>query len=564
MPSITSWTRLEPRARAGDLRPALEAQVHDPLWALARQWQFGEFLGDDAGSPIWVRVRGYADRATRYRPGAATAEDYDPAVPLEAVVEREPEVGTDLRASAEAGQQLLRMLTAGGFSDAGTAIRQAYPLPAPTPDPAGPGGTDAVRRYLAVVGGRVPHAAEFAAEARATVPGGQLPARVQLAAARVAGTVAVVQRWLTWLGGRQLAVEPGREAWDAQRMEHRFAVGVDVGGTEVTLTAPEYRGGRLDWTDFTAGPAGGLGAKAARTPLTATTFPAPASFPGMPARRYWEFEDARASLGGVEAGPEELARMLLAEFATVFSNDWYVVPLDVPVGTLTTITSVVVADTFSSVVGGPTLLPAVGAGAGDGHWSLFRPSTTTGGRHPGLFLAPATAPGLDGEVLEEVLFARDEDANLAWAVERRVPDLVGAPLDRAGTGAAGVGGSASAPEVDPVEGALHYRVATTVPEHWVPMVPVEVRPGSVVLRRGHLSRRGPDGALRPAPALGRLLRPGAALDVREEEVPREGAEVSRAWQYARGADGRTYLWIGKRRRAGRGESASGLRFDVAE
>ena len=57
MPSITSWNRLEPRTRSPSLL-GIEARIHDPLWLLARQWQFGEFLGEDAGSPVSVRVRG--------------------------------------------------------------------------------------------------------------------------------------------------------------------------------------------------------------------------------------------------------------------------------------------------------------------------------------------------------------------------------------------------------------------------------------------------------------------------------------------------------------------------
>ena len=41
---------------AGDPRPGLEARVHDPLWLLGRQWQLGEFEGEDAGTPLTVRV----------------------------------------------------------------------------------------------------------------------------------------------------------------------------------------------------------------------------------------------------------------------------------------------------------------------------------------------------------------------------------------------------------------------------------------------------------------------------------------------------------------------------
>ncbi|MEV5434158.1 hypothetical protein [Streptomyces sp. NPDC052701] len=62
-------------------------------------------------------------------------------------------------------------------------------------------------------------------------------------------------------------------------------------------------------------------AAADRETLLSTVFPAPLRFPGMAARRYREFEDARVDLGGVEAAPPDLARMLAAEFATVYGNE---------------------------------------------------------------------------------------------------------------------------------------------------------------------------------------------------------------------------------------------------
>src|SRR5687767_1670217 len=91
MPSVTTWSRLEPRARSGDMRPSLEARIADPLWLLGRQWQVAEFHGDDAGSPIAVRARAESVLVSRYRAGTnGAAVDYSPARPLELVVEREP------------------------------------------------------------------------------------------------------------------------------------------------------------------------------------------------------------------------------------------------------------------------------------------------------------------------------------------------------------------------------------------------------------------------------------------------------------------------------------------
>ena len=48
-PTITVWNRLEGRPRSVDFGRSLRAEVRDALWMLTRQWQVGEFQGDDAG-----------------------------------------------------------------------------------------------------------------------------------------------------------------------------------------------------------------------------------------------------------------------------------------------------------------------------------------------------------------------------------------------------------------------------------------------------------------------------------------------------------------------------------
>ena len=45
---------MEPVSRGGDPGRGLAATVQDPFWMLARQRQFGELTGEDAGSPVQV------------------------------------------------------------------------------------------------------------------------------------------------------------------------------------------------------------------------------------------------------------------------------------------------------------------------------------------------------------------------------------------------------------------------------------------------------------------------------------------------------------------------------
>jgi hypothetical protein len=64
---------------------------------------------------------------------------------------------------------------------------------------------------------------------------------------------------------------------------------------------------------------------------------------------------------------------------------------------------------------------------------------------------------------------------------------------------------------------------------------------------------------------GTILREGASgaqLELYEEELPRTGIRVTRAYHLARWVDGSTHAWLGRAKRTGRGEGSSGLRFDV--
>ena len=65
MPSITSWSRIEPAPPGNDVAAGLAARTADALWLLARQWQVGEFQAEDGGTPIVARWRGHVVGPTR-------------------------------------------------------------------------------------------------------------------------------------------------------------------------------------------------------------------------------------------------------------------------------------------------------------------------------------------------------------------------------------------------------------------------------------------------------------------------------------------------------------------
>jgi hypothetical protein len=181
-----------------------------------------------------------------------------------------------------------------------------------------------------------------------------------------------------------------------------------------------------------------------------------------------------------------------------------------------------------------------------------------------LLIAPALAASLQGRDIEDVLLLRDEAANLAWAVERAVEGDDGRPADRAQAAHEAVGPAPPAPVPD----TLPYRLRTDPPPHWFPLLPQRAAASdpSMTFRLGALARVGPGPAtpLRPRGRLLAAMSNDPEITLREDEVPREGARVTRAYQLARWIDGGTYLWLGRRKTVGRGEGSSGLRFDVTD
>ena len=165
--------------------------------------------------------------------------------------------------------------------------------------------------------------------------------------------------------------------------------------------------------------------------------------------------------------------------------------------------------------------------------------------------------------MEDVLFMRDEMANVAWAIERSIESPIEEPQPRSDAGPA----PASAEPPSAGNASARYLLSSSVPPHWIPLLPVQLNAGAgkVIsrLKRGAVLQ--PDGSQKPNFAQGRVLnRAGGELLLYDEEIPREGIHVSRHYQMARWIDGSTWTWMAHRKRVGRGEGSSGLRFDSLE
>jgi hypothetical protein len=578
-PTVGVWNRLEGRPRTVDFDRALRAEVRDPLWLLTRQWQLGEFRGSDAGSPVTATYSVATSTPTRFRPAGGPVEPVPTDRPLEAVAERRrlpfafgtELISFDLRLAI--GHHWLKLIAQSVLLHL-LDFRQQYVThyPIALPDPTADADTTRVAHpevwatMQAVAGRRMdgyPLYQHIKAGGHAS-DGINDPLHLHTAELDQLGT-----RLVTWFDA--LIDQPTTPTWDPRRLEHRFSVAAGApGGGEKVLTAQEYPGGELDWHAFSIDPGAPLGGTtAAAAPINRTVFPAPVRYSGMPLPRWWAIEDGRTNFAAVRPDSTDLARLIFLEFALVYSNDWYQLPCDLPAGTLAAIQGLAVTDVFGQRL---WITPA-GSGSDDDwqRWSMFTLDTIGDDAVAAdtSLLLPLSVPKVaEGPALEEVSLIRDENANLVWGIEQTV---------RLATGEGRRGSEVAAetlaqrlrlhppPPPDAPDAAVAYEAMNSVPEHWIPFIPVHVPDDNraVQLQRAAMPSVVDGTPVRPRTA---LLREGFDVGqqyfVNEEEVPQAGTKVTVAYNRTRWRDGRVAVWLGAHRGVGRGEGSSGLAFDI--
>ena len=584
-PAIVTWNRLEGRPQSESFDRSLRAEVRDALWMLSRQWQMGEFRGEDAGTAVFAKVEIDTTRVTRYAVGELPALVYDDSIPLEARIEMEAPPSDDYM-RVQMGSHWTRLLRAEDLSKYRELFVAAYPVEgAGIPDT---GNAEVYsqsprRAFLAAAGGRAVDGWRFWSDLNS----GALEAGDVTHEALAVDTVdrtrvsELGRTFAAWFD--RLILRPESEAtsaWVPEHLEYQAACSLpESDESRTVLAADEYPGGHLDWYSFDVDIDGDprfADSDSAEVDVPAThlrTFlPSPVQFPGMPAPRWWELEDGRTNFGEIDANTTDLARLMLIEFGLVYANDWLIFPFTVPAGTLSTVNWIAVTDVF----GARTLIRPEGSGGTDFRWfALAHRADAKPIRR--LFVPPVVSGSQVGEPIEAVNFLRDEMANMVWGVETRIPDGLGGGVP----GREAVGdlkrllesiAPATNADAEPLatDAVIRYRLGHTVPEHWIPFLPVHVEGSNrkIQLQRAAMVRAVKGFENEEVSPRGAVLLPplpeGESYYVYEEEVPRAGAIVRRSWQRARGHDGRVCLWLGRRKLTGRGERSSGLRFDLIE
>jgi hypothetical protein len=378
------------------------------------------------------------------------------------------------------------------------------------------------------------------------------------------------------------------------------------------LTAPDYRNGEIDWYTFdtlSTGDGGWQSAEKLETTPTRLSF-------ANTSPRWWAFEDGRTYFGGLDVNRPDLAKLLLMEMVLIYADDWFSVPVQVDMGRLARITELVVTNVFGDR---EKIEPARKTdGSPTERFELYTLSPAGRQRDPGygdfIFIPPVSGHRIESPPIDEVHFVRDEGANMVWGIEHLVPNGIGRPvsgfdaqleriaiereadLERLDGELAGLlsqleemsPGSNEREELEQQVrtlqgqitrlsvGALQppshteipsYRLATQVPENWIPFVPrarqsrLGARHPRIQFQRAQMLRY--TDATEKIASQSRLLalNENPLLWLDEESVLRSGVRVQLTKQRVRWIDGSTHVWLGRKVLTGRGEGASGLKFD---
>jgi hypothetical protein len=507
---IDVYARLEPRPGDRDVQNGFAARLHDPLWLLARQWQLGEYQGENASSP--VRIACDVSR-TPIKPIDGNPALDPQLVPAEALVESEPDDWWTIGRRARIGQLFAN----------NPAVRAAEGLRFVDPPPPYDGFAD-----------HLDGLAIWNARTRL-----QLPAAAFGAAAPPADS-------------------PNR--WRSKTLNYEATFDSSEGALEVH----DHHGGPMDWYSAEGSAAG---APAAITPQRGV--PTPLEYPGAPKKRFWEIEDAHVDIGGYPPDTAHFATMLLVDLVYSHGNDWFLFPVTGRAGQIVTVRSLAVTDAFGRTYSsqdldnGAAKFPGLQAPS---DFTLFKCDAFD---DAALVLWPVAESPLESEPIERVQFGVDEHSNVMWALERIID---GRQVDRRSS--APDDDHPAYPEPVPIGDTTKaksyaYVPAAGIESRWHPYdLPWDDRSDLAFVQRGlaDYSRQVPKPMPRPdAEVLKAGTRAAPELHrISAATLSRGGLELERRWQLARDMRGRPVLWIQRQRRILRTPPARTLRWDVMQ
>jgi hypothetical protein len=608
IPTILMWNRLEGRPRTKNFDRALKAEMRDALFMLTKQWQMGEFKSDDAGSPAIAKVHMETTRLNKYQASGHSTQPFDDEVPLETKVEQrnlpfnigDQDLLLDIRLLM--GRQWLKMIDKRNEicalrKDFIKGYSAKYPDPNKREDAHICAHPTVWQQYAAVVGRAMDgaklyfHLKEDTSNHAYDLLPQEVKERLDFQQKSIIDDIG--KKFIAWF--ETLFYQPiieGENAWLPSKLEYQFACSAPKNGVEKIFVAEEYYHGHLDWYNLNVDKSiamlgsvkmPGIARVDLEKPRIYSFFPTRIHYEGMPNTRWWTFEEGRTNFGDIKPDTTDLNKLLLMEFGLIYANDWFLVPFTLPAGSIAIVRGMAVINVF----GERLWVEPAGAGSNENwqRWSMFTLNVEGAEDEPvdlSLLLLPKASKIQQGQPIEEVCLIRDEMANMVWGIETRI--LLPSGVSKPGREAALELGShyqriiEKENAIGPVaeeeienKAAIKYQIMNTVPENWIPFIPVHVKNSNreIQLQRAAILRiikgdKEKPGKIHPRTNLlsvGLEEEPKTAYKLFEEEVPRSGIRIYQVFRRTRWYNGKVLNWLSVHKQTGRGEGSSGLRFD---
>jgi hypothetical protein len=550
-PVIKGWNRLEGRPRQLDLERSLKAEVRDPLWMLTRQWQLGEFQGEDAGSPIEVQLTTHQDQSSHYAFSQEALRPMKQDMPVAAMMEAEA-WPRDMSMALGIGRYFCKLLRKNALDSFIPLYLEHYPVAESYLE--GNLSAQDINTYDAVKGKMIDG--------------------IKLIDSILSGTH---EQWLDqqsvihitdktklknteplliqWFDKHyiQSPINP-QASWSKERLEYQFRIASETGSKNI-LIAEQHEGQPLDWYSYDHASGASVPGSSHQKTEKISSIPSPVTFTGMPLPRYWEIESTIIEWSNLDLRKRDLIQMVLIEFMLTYANDWCVIPYERTAGSICEIENMMVTDTFGNKV---LIRPYSKVGDSDhDRWSFMKLNTIDGQLVEYAYLPYAPGKPQESAPIEKINFIRDEMANMVWAIENTIPSILGAGLNGYETALANT--IEPSADINTSPEAVKYVLGHLPPANWIPFIPVRL-PGSsseIKLQRGKLP--GTDKSYK-----GKILDHSSPYFIYEEEVPRAGKQIQRRYVRTRNHKGETFLWIGRKVNTGKGEGSSGMLWDLVE
>ena len=334
--SLLLWNRLEGILRnENQIENALRFEVRDPIWMLTRQWQFGEFEGEDAGTAAFTRIATEHESISLAGKSGEQAQAFDMQEnPLEMAVEFE-DFEHDFAIRLEMGRHWRRLLRKYLSATKAAEVWQQFRMNRRFQFSEMEDGdvfhrfqnaqTLSDEKHLQALnllkGGRAMDGYVLYRELKSGMSASlfmDTPDQV----VDVIGDAFVA--WFEKTYGQRLAAS---NTWHTQHMEYQPQFGFKgKNGALQVLHKEEYHGEGISWHGFTIRDKWDDNQTPtlpndSRAESQITVIPTPVRFRGMPSTRLWEMEDAQVDFGSIRSASTELSKMLYAEFGLVYGND---------------------------------------------------------------------------------------------------------------------------------------------------------------------------------------------------------------------------------------------------